>query len=793
MRKSIRNGFVFAIVFALFSILFCTGGVSLCLETTAEAELENAIGITDATDLENRIKNYGSTGAVSNYYLTKDIDMSGIVLNNTLGNETNPFKGTFDGRGFTIKNLSFDLSKNIQGGDVVTPIKYVGLFGVTDGATISNLSIAGTTSIKIGECTTANVGTLVASARNTKIKYVQNISSISFDTTSFNHSLVFGGLVGSANSTNIAYVINRSDNMLGLNFADNNSRIYSLGGVVGTMSESSLVWAFSKTNLNITVEDTFVGSINAGGVFGTISGSGVFDGIRVATVNLLVENNITLTNNQPNFSFGRVYVGQVGGEIASPYPQTLGISSIYFKKNQSPITAFGQKNSYAFQNGTTNDNVLETNASLNDAFAKDPSNKWHPLLGGWDFDTIWYSSGNDIRLQSFYGRFSVSLVNDFPNIFKIEQTFEENYSYGSTAEFKFSFKQTDSDQSLSHYYILTGLKHGTTDNAVSFSVKDGVYSVSTDPENYSISESGGIYTVQIKNINRKTAGSYGICKQEKEFKVVATSRLYDSQGVLQGGEPPAIINNVGGTGTGTKPLEMNMHYETKRSIETRLRSSNLPYAFDGWYLENEGGDIQLTQSNNSVLEIVFGTGNFTDNKNVYAKYINDACVINFDVRGDGIAEIRLGENLVEGKVATVSKATNNLKLELSIKEGYTFDVQRFLDMLSTYKGDNTERPFCTWTNEETSDGRYYVFNLDMTTLKDQFATDGFAVEIDTEKEVNKKSNLIWYIVGGVGGAVVLGVIIFLIVFFTKRRKSSGFGGKKGGYGGRKSFKKGGYY
>lgn len=792
MSKNFRRTFVFGFVFAIFSIMACLGGISLGVPRSADAAVSNAVEIKSAEDLENRIKNYGAAGAVSNYVLTDNIDMAGRVLHNTIGNETNPFRGTFDGQGFTIRNLTFDMSTDIQGGEVVSTNKYVGLFGITDGATISNIQITGTTNITIGDCTSASVGVLVGSARNTTIKYIQNTSSVRLDRQTFNHSLIFGGLVGSANSTNISYVINRQNDSMAFNFVDNNGRISTLGGVVGTLSESSLVFGVAKTNMNITIADTFVGTVNVGGVFGTVSGSGVFDSLRVSVVNMLAENNLTLSNNQPNYDLGKVSVGQVGGAIVNPYPATLGVSSIYYKKNSSAITAFGQKNGFNFVNETTSDNVLETNQQFSEAFLRDPSYRWYPSFGGWDFDAVWYSNAQVIYLQSFYGGFRVELASNLKNssIFNVEKEMDEKYIYESTAEIVFSFKESDAGENLSHYYTLTGLKQGNTDNKVLFDFKDGVYSVSSDPENYSISEKNGIYTVTIKNVNRATAGTYDLSWKANEFKIEVTSKLYDADGVLQdGAEQPANIYYVGGT-TAFKNLDINLTYNgTPRTIEARLRSSSLPYALEGWYLENEGGeDILLATTN--TLEINFGTGHFTDNRKIYAKYRNDACRISFDIKGDGIAEIYVGENLVHGKVATVSKTASRLKLEIYVKDGYEFDVKRFLDMISTYRGEDTTNPFCTWTNEESGDENYYVFNLDMTTLKGEFAEE-FSVIIDTEKAGGTKNNMIWYIVGGVGGAVVLGVVIFLIIFFVKK-KGSGGGGKLGGYGGRKSFK-GGYY
>jgi len=792
MRKSIRKSFVFAFVIALFSAFACLGGLSFISHKTADAAVANAIEIKTADDLLNKVTNYGSAGAVSNYVLTADIDMTGKVLHATIGNETNPFKGIFDGQGFKISNLSIDMSKNIQGEEHTSTNKYVGLFGLTDGATISNLQISGTTNLTIGNCTTAYVGALVANAKNTTIKYIQNTASIRLGQQSFNHSLIYGGMIGSANSSNISYVISRQSDAVAFDFSDNNNRIKTIGGVVGSLNESSLVFGVSKTNLNFTIENTFAGTVNAGGVFGVVSGSGVFDGLRLSAVNMIVDNTITLKNNQTNPSSSKIYAGQVGGAFVSPYPAELGVSSIYYRKNASAITAFGETNGFNFDNPTTFDNVLETDTIfLNEGFVNDPSKKWYPSLGKWDFDKVWYFSSQQLNLQSFMGGFKVELASTLLNssIFNIERQMADKYFFESTAEIVFSFKDGEEGKNLSHYFTLTGLKQGNTDNKVTFDFRNGVYSIASDPDNYDIKEKDGVFTVTIKNVNKSTAGTYDLNWKANEFVVDVTSKLYDANGILQDvPEPPANIYYTGGT-TAFKELKIPMTYNANvRTIEARLRNSNLPYALDGWYLEVEDGeDIRLGGAN--TLEIKFGTGYFTDNTKIYAKYRNDACRISFDIKGDGIAEIYVGENLVEGKVATVSKTASRLKLEIYVKEGFEFDVKRFLDMISTYRGEDTTTPFCTWTNEESGDKNYYVFNLDMTTLKGEFAEE-FSVIIDTEKIGAKSNNMIWYIVGGVSGAVVLGVVIFLIIFFVKRKGSGG--GKMGGFSSKKSFN-GGYY
>ncbi len=787
-----------SIAFAIFSIFAFVGGISFNSDKNAQAAVSTQTEIEDAEDLYNRITNYGSAGAVSNFVLTADIDMKDYVLHSTIGTEENPFKGTFDGQGHTISNLTVDLSQTLQGDENNSANKYVGLFGITNGATISNLQLSGTTNLKIGNCTTAYVGALVGYAQNTTIKYIQNVSSVKLGQQTFGHGFVFGGLVGSANSCNISYVVNRQADVVPFSFSDNKDRVYTIGGVVGSLMDSSFVFGVSKSNFNIVVADTFVGKINFGGVFGSVSGFGVVKEIRVSVANMLVENNITFTNNQTNPILGKVYAGQVGGVILSPYPPALALSSIYYKKNVNTVGVFGEINSHVFDNPTTYDNILETNVHFaNEDMVNAENMRWHTKIGRWDFDRVWYFNYSTIYLQSFLGGFKVEVAQDTTSlrVFKIEQPMKDKYLYGSSAEIVFSFKQSDEGASLSQYYNITGLKKGGVEK-VKIENVGGVYKVVSSTENdtaiddFAITEKNGVFTITIKNINRSTAGSYDIACESKQFNISTSSRLYDAEGNYQDStEPPANIYFMGSDTPVKLPYVFQMSYGLSRTLEARLRNSSLPYALEGWYLEVEDGDDILLGSSNA-FEIKFGFGYFTENQTIYAKYRNDACRISFDVKGDGIAEIYVREALVQGNSTTVSKTLSSLKLEIYVKEGYSFDVKRFLDMISIYRGEDSTTPFCTWMNESSGDESYYVFNLDMTILKGEFAEE-FSVIIDTEKLGGSSNNMIWYIVGGVGGGVLLAVVIFLIVFFVKR-KGSGGGGKLGGYNSKKSFK-GGYY
>lgn len=99
----------------------------------------SAIAISNVDELVMICNEYPADGY---YYLTGDIDLSyalgeyGDYYNDgkgwePIGNENTPFKGTFDGRGYTIKGLS--INRPTQ--------RFIGLFGCTSEATIKSCKL----------------------------------------------------------------------------------------------------------------------------------------------------------------------------------------------------------------------------------------------------------------------------------------------------------------------------------------------------------------------------------------------------------------------------------------------------------------------------------------------------------------------------------------------------------------------------------------------------------------------------------------------------------------------------
>lgn len=235
-----------------------------------------------------------NTNLTGNYALRNSIDATGteqkgfISIGSYDQTFKNAFKGKFDGIDYNI----FGLTINGNGKD------YVGLFGVTNGATINNVTLVGG-SITGGN----NVGAVVGNANNTILNNVVNSAAVSGNNN-------VGGIVGSATNSAIKDAINTGtingsgDNVGGLignlqdskldttkevekglignsyNLGDVSGNGYNVGGLVGSASSSTIG---DGTNLVYNRMDV-TGAYNVGGIVGNMAGSTVQNAENSGTV-----------------------------------------------------------------------------------------------------------------------------------------------------------------------------------------------------------------------------------------------------------------------------------------------------------------------------------------------------------------------------------------------------------------------------------------------------------------------------------------------------------------------------
>ncbi len=234
-----------------------------------------------------------------------------------IGDEANPFTGVLDG----LRNPAeegadfaiFDLHIQANGD------KNVGLFGVTDGARISNLLLSYGV-VEGGE----NVGAVVGYAKNTELSNVRNSVDVS-------GAQNVGGLVGKAENSAF-YSLQNSGSVYGTQ-----SDSANIGGIVGAMYDSSLSDAYNYGKLTGALVNTAGNdqSHNVGGIIGFYSNA---------------DANATLTqlHNEMEVVGGYNVGGVIGG--------AEGVLSLSSASNNTKVTAQGYTDdayTYEGQKGTT--------------------------------------------------------------------------------------------------------------------------------------------------------------------------------------------------------------------------------------------------------------------------------------------------------------------------------------------------------------------------------------------------------------------------------------------------------
>jgi hypothetical protein len=125
--------------------LGCIGCGAESLDGEPIEQVSEALNIGNINDLRNMSQNLSG-----NYVLTRNITMgSSDPVFVPIGSPFNPFRGTFDGRGFTITNLRIQTNGGF----------YTGLFSATDGAYLNRVRL-NNVNVSGGSFTGAIVGTM---------------------------------------------------------------------------------------------------------------------------------------------------------------------------------------------------------------------------------------------------------------------------------------------------------------------------------------------------------------------------------------------------------------------------------------------------------------------------------------------------------------------------------------------------------------------------------------------------------------------------------------------------------
>ena len=268
-----KSKIIFSIAIALLSFLMVSGTALADTDPIPIYNLEDLMNIGKTP--ENLSKNYILMADINvGSEETDDLEFSPIGTSS----HNRHFGGTFDGNNHTISNITFSRNR----------MDYVGLFGYTKTATISDLSLKNvdfigdyyvgalvgrTDSTNIINCSVSNSDDYIIFGRENvggliglmEYSSVFNCSANSYVQGNYN----VGGLIGNSKSSPFISDSSAVGNVIGKD---------CVGGLVGSLSYADSVSGSSATG-NIE------GSANVGGLIGLMDRSNVSDSYAVGTVN----------------------------------------------------------------------------------------------------------------------------------------------------------------------------------------------------------------------------------------------------------------------------------------------------------------------------------------------------------------------------------------------------------------------------------------------------------------------------------------------------------------------------
>lgn len=247
-----------------------------------------------------------NTNLRGNYALRNSIDATSTEQKDfiSIGSDNSKaFTGNFDGIDYNIFGLTI---KN--GGE------NTGLFGYTNNATISNVTLVGGSITGTG----SNVGAIVGSANNTTLTNVVNSAAVSGNSN-------VGGIVGSADGTTVENAINTGT------IEGNSKRETNVGGLIGEMKDSDLTDNYSSELIgnSYNLGDVSGNGHNVGGLVGSASNSTIGN---PSVVNGKPVENIETVYNRLDVT-GAYNVGGIVGNMEGTTVQNA--------ENSGTVTATG--------------------------------------------------------------------------------------------------------------------------------------------------------------------------------------------------------------------------------------------------------------------------------------------------------------------------------------------------------------------------------------------------------------------------------------------------------------------
>ena len=266
--------------------------------------------------------NNGKTYEAKNFVLTANIDLNGLpwtpIANSFSdalfgGSDYRVFAGNFDGKGYTISNISI--------GSETTPLEsdVLGLFGATEGK-ISNLnldtvSIHGVAKIASGYVIGIAGGLVGSSAGSIENCHVTGLAmDMSAPSNGYVAAYWVGGLVGALDGAQLINECSVSGSIT------EKAGKGSIGGLIGELGKAAKI-TYSRSDVTVNVKADSRGGANVGGFIG--KGNGKTDAETIIR-NCYATGNVT----------GGAYTGGFAGGLWG-----LNIKNCYASGNVSQAAA----------------------------------------------------------------------------------------------------------------------------------------------------------------------------------------------------------------------------------------------------------------------------------------------------------------------------------------------------------------------------------------------------------------------------------------------------------------------
>lgn len=282
-------------------------------------------GYTYITSKEQFIEIFqnGGIDLNGNYILGCDMDLSDIENWQPVGDADNPFTGVFNGNGYSIDNLTINAGENAEN---------VGFFGVTENATITNVSFNNANVITPDDYINGSsaVGIVAGTARGTTFDNIDVSGSVA------GYESV-GGLVGVINDNSYFLpdgtpVDVGNSSISNVNTAVDAKGKYFVGGLAGYVKDTS-------TGEGVATRDLMISNCNTSGniVFDEEAAGGLIGeaGKTIITINNC-ESSVDISWNNAeddsDISF-LMETGRAGGFIGCVNGSYIAICNSEYKGN----------------------------------------------------------------------------------------------------------------------------------------------------------------------------------------------------------------------------------------------------------------------------------------------------------------------------------------------------------------------------------------------------------------------------------------------------------------------------